>query len=25
VIQPELLAERVGSIARALAGRYEMP
>jgi proteasome accessory factor B len=25
VIQPELLAERVGSIARALAGRYELP
>ncbi|MCW5554498.1 MAG: WYL domain-containing protein [Verrucomicrobiae bacterium] len=25
VIQPELLAERAGSIARALAGRYEMP
>ena len=25
VIQPQLLAERVGSIARALAGRYETP
>jgi proteasome accessory factor B len=25
VIQPELLVERVGAIARALAGRYEMP
>jgi len=25
VIHPELLAERVGSIARALAGRYEAP
>ncbi len=25
VIQPQLLVERVGTIARALAGRYEMP
>lgn len=25
VIQPQLLVERVGAIARALAGRYEMP